>query len=197
MKATGTELLQSAVPVPRYPRQPSSAVQRRVRSRALVLGHRHHAPLGEANARLAWRIENACIAAWPTKRERLIDGGLVRQFGGPVRRSNSATPTRDASWSEGVIARVDRRRRRDRGADLWRGHARSIDDRSRRHRSWHRQRGLAHACITTLMYWGKAAGAEATCLQVEATNASAVAFYRKLGYGDTVYRYHCRRAPRP
>src|SRR6266436_6520719 len=36
------ELLRSAVPVPRYPRQPASAL-RRVRPRALVLGHRHHA----------------------------------------------------------------------------------------------------------------------------------------------------------
>jgi len=240
---------------------------------------------------LAWRIENACIAAWPTRRECLIDGWLVRRSGGPVRRSNSANPTRDASWSEGVIARVEPLYR-ELGLDplfrtpeiangmdsalARRGYAIEgetltllgaleaaaadprvqlaaepsaawVDAKSRFTPNFvppaflesvtaigapkrlasiavdgeivaeaygvlthdllvieavatdpaHRQRGLAHACITTLMHWAEAAGAEATCLQVEATNASAVALYRKLGYGETVYRYHYRRAPRP
>lgn len=55
-----------------------------------------------------------------------------------------------------------------------------------------RQRGFARKAVTGLMRWGAATGAGAVCLQVEASNASAIALYRSLGFTRELYRYHYR-----
>jgi GNAT superfamily N-acetyltransferase len=41
---------------------------------------------------LAWRVEAACIEAWPCAWETTLDGWLVRFSGGPTRRTNSVNP---------------------------------------------------------------------------------------------------------
>ncbi len=43
---------------------------------------------------LAWRVEAACLDAWPCEAETVIDGWLVRFSGGPTRRTNSVNPLR-------------------------------------------------------------------------------------------------------
>jgi ribosomal protein S18 acetylase RimI-like enzyme len=55
-----------------------------------------------------------------------------------------------------------------------------------------RQRGLGRQAIGGLLAWGKAAGAEAACLQVVANNTPALALYRSLGFRHDLYRYHYR-----
>jgi ribosomal protein S18 acetylase RimI-like enzyme len=56
----------------------------------------------------------------------------------------------------------------------------------------YRQRGLGRQAIGGLLAWGKAAGAEAACLQVVANNTPALALYRSLGFRHDLYRYHYR-----
>ena len=59
----------------------------------------------------------------------------------------------------------------------------------------HRGRGHARAVLMALTDWGRQRGARGVCLQVEATNASALNLYRGLGMTNELYRYHYRRAP--
>jgi ribosomal protein S18 acetylase RimI-like enzyme len=56
----------------------------------------------------------------------------------------------------------------------------------------YRQRGLGRQAIGGLLAWGRAAGAEAACLQVVADNMPALALYRSLGFRHELYRYHYR-----
>ena len=58
-----------------------------------------------------------------------------------------------------------------------------------------RRQGLARRVIAALAAWGRKAGAEGACLQVEAGNAPAIALYRGFGLGTELHRYHYRRAP--
>ena len=55
-----------------------------------------------------------------------------------------------------------------------------------------RNRGLARQTVGALLDWGRREGATAACLQVEATNAPAVALYQRLGFARELYRYHYR-----
>ncbi|KQT61328.1 hypothetical protein ASG52_00075 [Methylobacterium sp. Leaf456] len=41
---------------------------------------------------LAWTVEEACLNAWPSRRQRLVGGYLLRASGGPSRRPNSVNP---------------------------------------------------------------------------------------------------------
>ncbi len=50
--------------------------------------------MGPASEDFNWRIEEACVNAWPSETNLLRDGWLVRRSGGPVRRSNSVNPLR-------------------------------------------------------------------------------------------------------
>ncbi|WP_340115875.1 GNAT family N-acetyltransferase [Pelagibius sp. 7325] len=45
-------------------------------------------------ADLAWRAEEACMNAWPSPREAILDGWRLRAAGGAVRRTNSVNPLR-------------------------------------------------------------------------------------------------------
>ncbi len=57
----------------------------------------------------------------------------------------------------------------------------------------YRGRGYSRRVLKALLAWGAARGAEAACLQVLATNAPALAVYRRLGLTAEPYRYHYRR----
>ncbi|MEQ9518195.1 MAG: GNAT family N-acetyltransferase [Parvibaculum sp.] len=53
----------------------------------------------------------------------------------------------------------------------------------------YRGQGLGHETVAALMNWGRAEGARFACLQVEAHNRPALALYKKLGFGVTLYNY--------
>ncbi len=59
----------------------------------------------------------------------------------------------------------------------------------------HRGKGYAPRLMIALLHWAKARGAMVACLQVEATNAAALALYRNIGLGGELHRYHYRRQP--
>ena len=57
----------------------------------------------------------------------------------------------------------------------------------------HRGQGHAHATLSALMHWAAGrGGAQGACLQVVATNVSAIALYERLGFDRELYRYHYR-----
>lgn len=58
----------------------------------------------------------------------------------------------------------------------------------------HRGKGYAKSLMTALLHWAKLKGATTVCLQVEMSNAPALALYRRIGLGRELYRYHYRRS---
>ncbi|MGF7169047.1 ribosomal protein S18 acetylase RimI-like enzyme [Sphingobium xanthum] len=62
---------------------------------------------------LNWRIEAACLNAWPSHREIVLGGWLLRASGGPTRRANSANPLHPGALiDEAHIERVEATYRR-------------------------------------------------------------------------------------
>jgi len=58
---------------------------------------------------LNWRVEEACRAAWPSPREEVLEGWLLRAGGGAIRRVNSLNPLRGGPGDPGpVVAAVER-----------------------------------------------------------------------------------------
>jgi ribosomal protein S18 acetylase RimI-like enzyme len=55
-----------------------------------------------------------------------------------------------------------------------------------------RRLGLSHATLSALLTRAQAAGATGACLQVLATNVSAIRLYERLGFSCELYRYHYR-----
>lgn len=59
----------------------------------------------------------------------------------------------------------------------------------------HRGRGLGTRTLSTLIDWAASRGAQAVCLQVEATNERGRRLYHRLGLRQELYRYDYRREP--
>lgn len=59
----------------------------------------------------------------------------------------------------------------------------------------YRGRGLATRALSALIDWAAARGAQAVCLQVEATNERGRRLYHRLGLRQELYRYDYRREP--
>jgi N-acetylglutamate synthase len=59
----------------------------------------------------------------------------------------------------------------------------------------YRGRGLAHRALAALIDWAAQRGAQAVCLQVEATNERGRRLYHSLGLRQELYRYDYRREP--
>jgi N-acetylglutamate synthase len=55
------------------------------------------------------------------------------------------------------------------------------------------RRGFARRVVSSLLTWGGEQGVEGVCLEVEATNLSALALYDRIGLKTELYRYHYRR----
>ena len=50
-----------------------------------------------------WRLEEACLNAWPARQSVLFEGWLLRRSGGPIRRSNSVNPLRSRRGPAGAV----------------------------------------------------------------------------------------------
>lgn len=56
------------------------------------------------NPDLCWRVEAACLAAFPATQEQTLAGWHLRRSGGSTRRTNSANPGRNAGPAIAVLA---------------------------------------------------------------------------------------------
>ena len=69
-----------------------------------VLSDRRHDP----DEDLCWRVEEACLNAWPSPRQIILNGWMLRASGGPTRRTDSVNPLRWGSRDPAeVLAAAD------------------------------------------------------------------------------------------
>ncbi|MGD1877881.1 MAG: GNAT family N-acetyltransferase [Kiloniellaceae bacterium] len=55
---------------------------------------------------LAWRAEEACMNAWPSPRQAVFGGWLLRAAGGAIRRANSVNPLRGCNGDAQAVIPV-------------------------------------------------------------------------------------------
>jgi ribosomal protein S18 acetylase RimI-like enzyme len=71
------------------------------------------------NENLIWRIEDACLKAWPALHEKIIDGWLLRFAHGLTRRSNSANPLRSTLDATDALIAACETEYRERGLPVY------------------------------------------------------------------------------
>ena len=71
----------------------------------------------DAASDLAWKVEEACLNAWPSPRQVVMGDWLIRISGGPTRRTNSVNPMRAPSYDPASVLETAQAMYRRQGQD--------------------------------------------------------------------------------
>src|SRR4051812_10146842 len=66
---------------------------------------------------LAWKVEEACLNAWPSPRQVVMGDWLIRISGGPTRRTNSVNPLRASAHDPAAVLETAQALYRRQGQD--------------------------------------------------------------------------------